>query len=281
MPDLGPDILEDIVAACTEGAAEVAESLGRALDVEGDITVAVTSSREWNPTEPPAGFDGPGLVAVLSLGDVAALVLLPDGFGNAVDDDKLATLGQEVGVIVLPPAFMADQFRAGHVESLITTLEQAGVAEQAGMVNLSLTAEGREGTMTIVWPASQASNVAVTPIEVEEDTPAKADVTHENIKPRPRDSSSLENLPVYARSLLKVEVPVTVKLAAKKQTVDEILRLGAGSIIQFDKSCEETLEMDAGGHRIAEGEAVKVDDKFGLRITSMILPDERFQAVRG
>jgi flagellar motor switch/type III secretory pathway protein FliN len=55
--------------------------------------------------------------------------------------------------------------------------------------------------------------------------------------------------------------------------------LGPGSIIQFDKSCEEMLELDAGGRRIAMGEAVKVGDKFGLRITSIILPDERFRPV--
>jgi flagellar motor switch protein FliN/FliY len=93
--------------------------------------------------------------------------------------------------------------------------------------------------------------------------------------------SEIEKLPNYTRSLLKVEVPVSVKLAAKKQTVDDILRLGAGSIIQFDKGCDETLEMAAGNHPIAEGEAVKIGDKFGLRITSIILPDERFQVVHG
>ncbi|MCG8585191.1 MAG: FliM/FliN family flagellar motor C-terminal domain-containing protein [Pirellulales bacterium] len=92
--------------------------------------------------------------------------------------------------------------------------------------------------------------------------------------------SQLDQLPNYTRSLLKVEVPVSVKLAGKKQTVDEILRLGAGSIIQFDKGCDEMLEMEAGEQTIAEGEAVKVGDKFGLRITSIILPDERFETVR-
>jgi flagellar motor switch protein FliN/FliY len=128
-------------------------------------------------------------------------------------------------------------------------------------------------------PASQSSQVAVTPVAPEEETPSP--VVQEATTARPRDRSSLDSLPSYARSLLKVEVPVTVKLAAKKQTVEEILRLGAGSIIQFDKSCDETLEMAAGNHPIAEGEAVKIGDKFGLRITSIILPDERFQVVHG
>ena len=89
-----------------------------------------------------------------------------------------------------------------------------------------------------------------------------------------------QSLPDYALSLLKVEVPVTVTLASKKEHVKGILDIVPGAIIQFDKSCEEMLDLELGDHRIAVGEAVKVGDKFGRRITSMVLPDERFHAVR-
>jgi hypothetical protein len=72
---------------------------------------------------------------------------------------------------------------------------------------------------------------------------------------------------------------VVVTLAEKRQALGRILELGPGAIIQFDKSCEEMLELEAGGRPIARGEAVKVGDKFGLRITSIILPEERFKPV--
>lgn len=88
-------------------------------------------------------------------------------------------------------------------------------------------------------------------------------------------------LPPYARTLLKVELPVTVTLAKKKELVHNILDIVPGAIIQFDKSCEKMLELEVGGQRVAVGEAVKVGDKFGLRITSMILPEERFKPIRG
>jgi flagellar motor switch/type III secretory pathway protein FliN len=90
----------------------------------------------------------------------------------------------------------------------------------------------------------------------------------------------LKDLPNYARSLLRIRVPVVVTLARKRMHLGRVLEWGPGSLIQFDKSCEEMLELSAGGHPIALGEAVKVGDKFGLRVTSMILPDERFQPVR-
>jgi len=86
-------------------------------------------------------------------------------------------------------------------------------------------------------------------------------------------------LPVYTRSLLKICVPVSVSLATTTMPVQRILEIGEGSIIQFSKSCEETLTLHAGSQPIAEGEAVKVGDKFGLRISHMTTPQERFRAL--
>jgi flagellar motor switch protein FliN/FliY len=86
-------------------------------------------------------------------------------------------------------------------------------------------------------------------------------------------------LPLYSRSLLKVKVPVTVTLAAKKQPVGKIIELVPGSIIQFTKPCDEMLDLEISGQPIAQGECVKVGDKFGLRITSLILPEERFRSL--
>lgn len=88
-------------------------------------------------------------------------------------------------------------------------------------------------------------------------------------------------LPDYTWSLLHIEVPVSVTLATKRQPIGQIMDLGAGSIIHFEKSCEEMLDLYVGDHRVAKGQAVKVGEKFGLRITSVILPEERFQPVAG
>jgi flagellar motor switch/type III secretory pathway protein FliN len=91
----------------------------------------------------------------------------------------------------------------------------------------------------------------------------------------------VEALPNYSRSLLKIKVPVMVTLANKKQPISKIVELVPGSIIQFNKSCDEMLELEVGGQPIAHGECVKVGDKFGLRLTSLTMPDERFQPVAG
>ncbi len=91
-----------------------------------------------------------------------------------------------------------------------------------------------------------------------------------------RAAGDFAKLPGYARSLLKVPVPVSVTLATNKQRMNEITKLGPGSIIKFHKSCDELVELIAGNRSIADGEVVKVGDKFGLRIHQMLMPNEHF-----
>ncbi len=115
--------------------------------------------------------------------------------------------------------------------------------------------------------------------EVETEPPGEPRPERGPLPPAARPPASTRALPEFTQSLLHVRVPVVVTLAEKKQAMGRVLELGPGSIIQFEKSCEEMLELEAGGRPIALGEAVKVGDKFGLRITSIILPDERFKPV--
>ncbi len=112
-------------------------------------------------------------------------------------------------------------------------------------------------------------------------TPSAVTTTDPIDSPQSGDAlDGLSGLPPYTQSLLRIEVPVVVTLASKKQPVSQIVSLGPGSIISFDKPCDQLLDLEVGGQRIAAGEAVKVGDKFGLRINSIAMPDERFRAAR-
>ena len=93
----------------------------------------------------------------------------------------------------------------------------------------------------------------------------------------PRD---LSGLPPYSRSLLRVSVPVSVQLASKRESVGEIVEMACGSILTFEKGCDEPLQLTVGDLVLAEGEAVKIGDKFGFRVHEMVLPEEHFQSVR-
>ena len=62
-----------------------------------------------------------------------------------------------------------------------------------------------------------------------------------------------------------------------QQSVGRILELGPGMLLHFKKPCDEPLSLSVGNCEIAVGDPVKVGDKFGLRITSMVLPEEKFE----
>jgi len=292
MAELTPEIVDQIVAACTSGAGEAGEALGRALD--GEISISVGSPATVDPDALPDDLSGPGLVVVLNVGPVAAVFVLAESTGmvpewcaapDATGESKLTTLAQELGMILLPEQFMPDDFKASYAKNLAGALLRGGVAEGAGLVPLELSSEGKLGTASLIWPIPNPASVvgstapkpaAAAPKTVPR-TPAPARISAPAAPQR--RTAQLADLPQYSRSLLRVKVPVVVTLAEKRQTLGRIVELGPGSIIQFEKSCEDMLDLDIADCHIATGEAVKVGDKFGLRITSIVLPEERFHTV--
>lgn len=67
--------------------------------------------------------------------------------------------------------------------------------------------------------------------------------------------------------IMRLRVPVIVKLAERRLNLQEVMRLGNGSIIEFFKSFDEPLDLMINNKVIGQGEAVKVGENFGLRIT--------------
>lgn len=89
-------------------------------------------------------------------------------------------------------------------------------------------------------------------------------VMHAERPPAPTSRGSKE-----IGRILRLEVPIIVKLADRKLTLNEVMRLGQGSIIEFFKSSEEPLELLVNNKVVGVGEAVKVGENFGLRITQI------------
>jgi flagellar motor switch protein FliN/FliY len=69
--------------------------------------------------------------------------------------------------------------------------------------------------------------------------------------------------------ILRLHVPVIVKLADRKLALSEVMRLGAGAIIEFSKASNEPLELMINNKSIGLGETVKIGENFGLRITQI------------
>jgi len=75
--------------------------------------------------------------------------------------------------------------------------------------------------------------------------------------------------PSELRRILRMSVPVIVKLAERKLTLAEVMRLGPGAIVEFSKASDEPLELLINNKSIGLGDAVKVGENFGLKINQI------------
>jgi flagellar motor switch protein FliN/FliY len=70
--------------------------------------------------------------------------------------------------------------------------------------------------------------------------------------------------------LLDLTIPVTIELGRTKMSVQEILRLGRGSVVQLERLAGEPIDIYVADRRFAEGEVVVIGEHFGIRITRII-----------
>lgn len=78
--------------------------------------------------------------------------------------------------------------------------------------------------------------------------------------------------------LADVELEITVELGRRRLPLAELLRLTTGSVVELEKLVGEPLEVYANGRLIAEGEAVVIDEQFGVRITNLSSTRQRTKA---
>lgn len=80
--------------------------------------------------------------------------------------------------------------------------------------------------------------------------------------------------------ILDVPLSVTVELGRVRMPVRELLALTAGSVIELAKLAGEPLDVLINGRPVARGEAVMVNESFGVRLTEIVSPTERVERLR-
>lgn len=102
----------------------------------------------------------------------------------------------------------------------------------------------------------------------------------EEIKaPEPESSAAEAQKPVSEIEtkfdfLMDLTFPVSIELGRTKMLIKDILELGHGSVIEFEKLAGEPVDLLVDDKKIAEGEVVVVDEHFGIRVTSLIRTSE-------
>lgn len=80
--------------------------------------------------------------------------------------------------------------------------------------------------------------------------------------------------------ILDIPLKLTVELGRTKMLVSELLNLGQGSVVELNKLAGEPMEILVNDKLIARGEAVVVNEKFGVRLTDVISPQERVEQLK-
>ena len=104
-------------------------------------------------------------------------------------------------------------------------------------------------------------------------------------KPEPTKSPNQADATVSKLSgnmdfLLDIPLEISVELGRTKILINELLKLGQGSVIELSKLAGETLEILANQKLVARGEVVVVNEKYGVRLTEIISPSERIERLQ-
>ena len=86
--------------------------------------------------------------------------------------------------------------------------------------------------------------------------------------------------PADLQRMLQIRVPVIVKLAERRISLQDVLQLSTGSIIEFYKSSDEELELLINNRAIGLGVAIKIGENFGLKLTTVGTPRQLVDALR-
>lgn len=140
---------------------------------------------------------------------------------------------------------------------------------------------GNVGGDTLPMNLSALAEPAPTPAPPRENAQkAYSNVTAHPVQFAPLESPAGNGSPSNLDLLLGVTLQVTVELGRTKMNIEEILRLGPGSVVELEKLAGEPVDVLINDKMIARGEVVVLDDRFGVRITDVLPPAQRINSLR-
>ena len=98
----------------------------------------------------------------------------------------------------------------------------------------------------------------------------------------PVNQTSAESCPIPGgHHILRIQVPIAVRLAEQDMALSEIMKLGPGTILEFNRSADGELDLMVNNLQIGRGVAVKVNERFGLRINSLGNVRDKLHTIAG
>ncbi|MBD3390415.1 MAG: flagellar motor switch protein FliN [Chitinivibrionales bacterium] len=253
------------------------------------------------------------LVPAKNVAVLADLMLMGDGTAEYNEDHKDAlgelfnqivgayttALGEQIGGAVSAGALKVEEF---DFDSPSFALENADMA----LLTLSI-AEHEDGTLGVVVPdalsealmnnfkegqggggggdSSDEGGVGLSGAELDDlsqvasgfsDSQPGGGFTEAQLGDSGLAGGSKENVEM----LLDVELDVSIELGRTDLSIKRILELSPGSVIELERMAGEPVDLMVNNKVVAKGEVVVVDENFGIRIVSLVSPEERVKSLR-
>ena len=104
--------------------------------------------------------------------------------------------------------------------------------------------------------------------------------TKELLKENPQQTASLDGQDSFARDLkflFDVPLQISVEVGRARILLKDLLQMGEGYVVELEKLAREPLDLYVNSRLIARGEAVKVGEKFGIKLTEIVSQADRVE----
>ncbi len=295
------EISQQIVETCTGNVAAIAEPLNSNFEAGVEAGVGELLSGLEAVTERLG--DEAGIAVTFKFGDEGAACLIPESLplpdwyrrpseGQA---NQIQTLGMEWSMGLFPMDLEATEYASATTQSLRQQLDALAPADDASVLELPLKKVGAEdshGSLLLIWPLTNPVLESIAPWPVEE--PVASPVAASSAAAEPASASAAAapaSAPATSQSagsaaetqhrhrVLNVPVDLTVQIASKKVDVSQLRNITPGILITFNKSCESLLDVFVGDRLKFRGEAVKVGERFGIKINEANAQNVREQRI--
>ena len=80
--------------------------------------------------------------------------------------------------------------------------------------------------------------------------------------------------------LSDIELDATLQFGSREMTLEEILELGPGAVVELNREVSEPVDLVVGDRIVARGEVVVLNGNFALRVTEVATPQLRLESIR-
>lgn len=219
------------------------------------------------------------------VGLIPANIPLPEWYSNPGDSEssRLQTLALEFSMNLIPTDLGdVDEFKTYYVDSLLNEVTQCAPSDWAALLRINVfpvedesDGQSPSAVIPVIWPltklpVTETAEAEPDPASQPAPSPEQPAQTTANVN---RSSiSDLRQSPLHRISKLPVEA--VVRLASKKIELKQLLTICPGSLIAFDKPCEDPLDLYINNQVYCQGEAVKIGENFGLKIDQVGFKNE-------